>query len=86
MAFISLKDFLSIWYLKLIGLIGPRSVSERVKAHCAVTIIAKNASFHKKFYSAKNTTTTLLGRYYLTERIYIITCFNPGPHINKHWS
>jgi hypothetical protein len=31
MAFISLKDFLSIWYFKLIGLIGPRAVSERVK-------------------------------------------------------
>jgi hypothetical protein len=31
MAFISLKDFLSIWHFKLIGLIGPRAVSERVK-------------------------------------------------------
>jgi hypothetical protein len=31
MAFISLKDFLSIWYFKLIGLIGPRAVSERVR-------------------------------------------------------
>jgi hypothetical protein len=30
MAFISLKDFLSIWHFKLIGLIGPRAVSERV--------------------------------------------------------
>ncbi len=30
MAFLSLKDFLSIWYFKLIGLIGPRAVSERV--------------------------------------------------------
>jgi hypothetical protein len=31
MAFIPLKDFLSIWHFKLIGLIGPRAVSERVK-------------------------------------------------------
>ncbi len=31
MAFISLKDFLSIWHFKLIGLIGLRAVSERVK-------------------------------------------------------
>ena len=30
MAFIPLKDFLSIWHFKLIGLIGPRAVSERV--------------------------------------------------------
>ncbi len=30
MAFISLKDFLSILNFKLIGLIGPRAVSERV--------------------------------------------------------
>ncbi len=30
MAFISLRDFLSIWHFKLIGLIGPRVVSERV--------------------------------------------------------
>ncbi len=29
--FISLKDFLSILYFKLIGLIGPRAVSDRVK-------------------------------------------------------
>ncbi len=31
MAFILLKNFLSICHLKLIGLIGPRAVSERVK-------------------------------------------------------
>jgi hypothetical protein len=31
MAFIPLKDFLSIWHFKLIGLIGPRAMSERVK-------------------------------------------------------
>jgi hypothetical protein len=31
MAFIPLKDFLSNWHFKLIGLIGPRAVSERVK-------------------------------------------------------
>ncbi len=31
MVFISLRDFLSIWHFKLIGLIGPRAVSERVK-------------------------------------------------------
>jgi hypothetical protein len=31
MAFIPLKNFLSIWNLKLIGLIGPGAVSERVK-------------------------------------------------------
>jgi hypothetical protein len=31
MAFIPLKNFLSIWHFKLIGLIGPRAVSERVK-------------------------------------------------------
>jgi hypothetical protein len=31
MAFIPLKDFLSIWHFKLMGLIGPRAVSERVK-------------------------------------------------------
>jgi hypothetical protein len=31
MAFIPLKDFLSIWHFKLIGLIGPRAVSKRVK-------------------------------------------------------
>jgi hypothetical protein len=31
MAFIPPKDFLSIWHFKLIGLIGPRAVSERVK-------------------------------------------------------
>ncbi len=30
MAFIPLKEFLSIWHFKLIGLIGPRAVSERV--------------------------------------------------------
>jgi hypothetical protein len=29
MAFIPLKDFLSIWHFKLIGLISPRAVSER---------------------------------------------------------
>ncbi len=33
MAFIPLKDFLSIWHFKLIGLIGPRAVGERVKAY-----------------------------------------------------
>jgi hypothetical protein len=33
MAFIPLKNFLSIWHLKLIGLIGPRAVSERVKLY-----------------------------------------------------
>jgi hypothetical protein len=31
MAFIPLKNFLSIRHFKLIGLIGPRAVSERVK-------------------------------------------------------
>jgi hypothetical protein len=31
MAFIPLKDFLRILHFKLIGLIGPRAVSERVK-------------------------------------------------------
>ncbi len=31
MAFIPLKNFFSIWHFKLIGLIGPRAVSERVK-------------------------------------------------------
>jgi hypothetical protein len=31
MAFIPLKNFLSIWHFKLVGLIGPRAVSERVK-------------------------------------------------------
>jgi hypothetical protein len=31
MAFIPLKDFLSIWHFKLIGLIGPRAMGERVK-------------------------------------------------------
>jgi hypothetical protein len=30
MAFIPLRDFLSIWHFKLIGLIGLRAVSERV--------------------------------------------------------
>ncbi len=30
MAFIPLEDFFSIWHLKLIGLIGPRAVDERV--------------------------------------------------------
>jgi hypothetical protein len=30
MAFILLKKILSIWHFKLIGLIGPRAVSERV--------------------------------------------------------
>ncbi len=33
MAFIPFKDFLSIWYFKLIGLIGPRAVSERVNTY-----------------------------------------------------
>jgi hypothetical protein len=31
MAFIPFRDFLSIWHFKLIGLIGPRAVSEKVK-------------------------------------------------------
>jgi hypothetical protein len=31
MAFVPLKDFLSIWHFKLIGPIGPRAVGERVK-------------------------------------------------------
>jgi hypothetical protein len=31
MAFIPLKNFLSKWHLKLIGLIDPRAMSERVK-------------------------------------------------------
>jgi hypothetical protein len=31
MDFIPLEDFLSIWHFKLIGLIGPRAVGERVK-------------------------------------------------------
>jgi hypothetical protein len=30
MAFIPFKNFLSIWHFKLIGLIGPRAVNERV--------------------------------------------------------
>jgi hypothetical protein len=30
MAFIPLKNFLSRWHFKLIGLIGPRAISERV--------------------------------------------------------
>jgi hypothetical protein len=38
MAFISLKDFLSILYFKLIGLIGPRAVSERVKCPLLIWI------------------------------------------------
>jgi hypothetical protein len=31
MALIPLKDFLRIWHFKLIGLIGPRALSERAK-------------------------------------------------------
>jgi hypothetical protein len=31
MAFIPLQDFLSIWHFKLIGIIGLRVMSERVK-------------------------------------------------------
>jgi hypothetical protein len=31
MAFIPLQDFLSIWFFKLIGLIGLRAMVERVK-------------------------------------------------------
>jgi hypothetical protein len=41
MAFISLKDFFNIWYFKLVGLIGPRAVSERVnvvRLTCVLTI------------------------------------------------
>jgi hypothetical protein len=40
------KDFLSIWHLKLIGLIGPRAVGERVKCStstvCRVTVWAQH--------------------------------------------
>jgi hypothetical protein len=36
MAFIPLKDFLSIWHFKLTGLIGLRAVSERVNTTAAV--------------------------------------------------
>jgi hypothetical protein len=39
MAFIPLKNILSIWHLKLIGLIGPRAVSERVKADSTITVV-----------------------------------------------
>jgi hypothetical protein len=35
---------------------------ELFKAHCAATINAKNASFHKKILSTKNATASLLNR------------------------
>ncbi len=41
MAFIPLKDFLSIWHFKLIGLIRPRAMGERVQSwtvFCLVTL------------------------------------------------
>ncbi len=39
MALIPLKDFFSIWHFKLIGLIGPRAVSERVKGETAASCV-----------------------------------------------
>jgi hypothetical protein len=51
MAFIPIKNFLSIRHFKLIGLIGPRAVGERVKRHtgtlgCYVpTLILLNFNF-----------------------------------------
>jgi hypothetical protein len=37
MAFIPLKNFLRIKHFKLIGLIGPRAVGERVKVSISLT-------------------------------------------------
>jgi hypothetical protein len=55
MAFISLKDFSSIWYFKLIGLIGPRAVSERVNAgpDRGYSRKRKNIKLLKKFLLAR---------------------------------
>jgi hypothetical protein len=39
MAFIPLKNFLSIWHLKLIGLIGPRALSERVNGPVYLMVV-----------------------------------------------
>ncbi len=41
MVFISLKDFSSIWYFKLIGLIGPRAVSERANRSSVALMLSK---------------------------------------------
>jgi hypothetical protein len=38
MAFVPLKDFLSIWHFKLIGLICLRAVGERVKEPSPLTL------------------------------------------------
>jgi hypothetical protein len=60
MAFFSLKDFLSIWHFKLIGLIGPMAVSEWVNAlkfvyYCLVPFTLDQwhtclEPYHSKFY------------------------------------
>jgi hypothetical protein len=41
MAFIPLKNFLSIRHFKLIGQIGPRAVSERVKVNLSDTFYSE---------------------------------------------
>jgi hypothetical protein len=47
MAFISLKNFLSIWHFELIGLIDPRAVSERVNV-IPYLIVRDSTNFKNK--------------------------------------
>ncbi len=51
MAFIPLKNFLSIWHVKVIGLIGPRAVSERVKQYVLIRYMSQNSAVSKQYMS-----------------------------------
>jgi hypothetical protein len=51
MAFIPLKDFLSIWHFKLIGLISLRAVSERVKKKQTLAVTQLSNAQHLNLLS-----------------------------------